>query len=264
MQLQLDVSQYEILGTGITSTGAIAMPNTSGRPRIYEDVCLTCVQCKEPFSMLGSLARAYEKKHGRAKPFCSINCFYRHAHRTPRDLTEAAPTYVCEGCGKTVERRRDMIGGERVGGWDYRQKFCSVSCFHKAKFVAREASRADGNLPKGYVNQQGYHVVKLAHGKQVRMHRYVMERHLGRSLRSNENVHHKNGNRAHNKIENLELWVKTQPCGQRVEDRVSAALKLLQAYPEFLAALGYRITLTDSVERAVNRFVPEAVSDTGG
>lgn len=63
----------------------------------------------------------------------------------------------------------------------------------------------------------------------ILQHRVVMARTLGRPLYAWENVHHKNGVRSDNNPGNLELWVKPQPVGQRIEDLI---VFIVKHYPE--------------------------------
>jgi hypothetical protein len=67
-------------------------------------------------------------------------------------------------------------------------------------------------------------------GRYMREHQVVMEKMIGRQLLPGESVHHKNGVRHDNRPENLELWVTSQPSGQRTADLVVWAKEILQKY----------------------------------
>ena len=82
-----------------------------------------------------------------------------------------------------------------------------------------------------WTTKDGY-VLMHVDGRTISEHRYVMQKHIGRTLFHNENVHHKNGIRDDNRIENLELWTKAQPAGQRVIDKVRWAKQFLKTYDD--------------------------------
>jgi len=72
---------------------------------------------------------------------------------------------------------------------------------------------------------------KGGHNKSyVAEHRMVMSDYLGRPLLRSEQVHHRNGDRADNRIENLELWSTSQPAGQRIEDKIKWAKEFIKLY----------------------------------
>ena len=105
----------------------------------------------------------------------------------------------------------------------------SCGCLNRRKGVESP------NYKGGYKAKNGY-LCTSVNGKSVLLHRIAMEKHLGRKLTRDESVHHINGNRIDNRIENLEIWTGKHPSGQRIEDITKFCLKHLELYaPEYLA-----------------------------
>lgn len=95
---------------------------------------------------------------------------------------------ICQQCGKDFLARKQDTG-----------KFCSRACTH-------ESMRRNG----GRTLRDGYVFMTLVPGLRVLEHRHVMEQHLGRPLRSDEHVHHIDGNRLNNAIANLQVMSNSE------------------------------------------------------
>jgi len=126
----------------------------------------------------------------------------------------------CDYCGRVY-----AIVPSRVKPEIRRGIYCSRHCSGKVGTPFKELKGFKHyNWKGGRYNARGYiriHVPKHPYavaGKYVFEHRLVMEKHLNRYLHPWEKVHHKNGQKDDNRIENLEVWTKRHLPGIRAEN----------------------------------------------
>lgn len=86
------------------------------------------------------------------------------------------------------------------------------------------------NNGQGYILKYAPNHPKCDSHRCVLEHRLVMENFIGRLLYKDETVHHKNGIRDDNRIENLELRSGFHPQGQSPKDLLIWAKEILKRY----------------------------------
>lgn len=131
---------------------------------------------------------------------------------------------ICSQCGKEIDGKGISIKSEPG------KLLCSRRC--SGKYFSLRVTVMDR-----YVSSDGYIIVKHPEtGEAIREHRLIMLQHIGRPLGPKEHVHHINGNRQDNRIENLVLFTASEHIKHEYRENGHKRRKR-QADPKYKATL---------------------------
>lgn len=202
-----------------------------------------CINCKKKyFKKLTSSKTEWEKSK-----YCSVSCFHAYKRKMIK----------CKVCGKSFTVKKALInvlktcsqkcklkwrsklskdlvekhgspmdrGNARINSSNtYKKKYANGEMEHMKEVWKKRDWKKENNprwVPVGTIKEayRGYKKIKVAENCWKLHHHYIMEKEIGREIKEYEVVHHINGKKGDNRIENLQLLTDTEHRSLHMTER---------------------------------------------